>query len=495
MKTGGEDPFYTGFAISGTKRRRFSFLTRTCASVLCAHHNYSPSFSTVYQNSGDENSNWGEFEKRRNLFGRSVIRGGDRCGASCDFWHLYEDDIERAASLGSNCFRVSLEWSRLQPAGPGTAFDPNAIATYHRILDVLEAKGMEPFLTLHHFVHPLWFEKMKGFEKRENIPLFVEYSVQAFKEFGGRARFWATFNEPGVTSFAGFVHAGFPPGYLGRISGCGRHILHMLMAHTAAYSAIKALPGGKVASIGLVHNWCWFEPNESCCTPFYMPIIANVLNKIWGNDVVMNYLKTGIFDYNPLWGWGRVHYENPGGAPGCDHIGLNYYSRGLFDWKLQACPNPGEIMTDMPYALYPEGLLVALKGVSTLGIPIYITETGVADKGDSIRPQMIQSYMATIEKAVEMGYDLRGVMYWTLVDNFEWSMGFHMRFGVYSREPVPPENQKRQAHQSAALLAEWYSRLKERCPVLRLEAAAGAKGKMKGAEEERMDKEPALVAA
>ena len=116
-----------------------------------------------------------------------MIQGGDRCGKSCDFWHLYKEDIDRASSLGSNCFRLSLEWSRLQPNGPGTAFDADAVATYHTILDTLKDKEMEPFLTLHHFVHPLWFEKLGGFEKEENIHYFVEYTMAAFREFN-----WAT---------------------------------------------------------------------------------------------------------------------------------------------------------------------------------------------------------------------------------------------------------------------------------------------------------------
>ena len=73
----------------------------------------------MYQNSGDEATNWGAWEKRRTALGRSVIDGGDRCGIACDFWNLYEADIERAHSLNSNCFRLSLEWSRLQPGGPG----------------------------------------------------------------------------------------------------------------------------------------------------------------------------------------------------------------------------------------------------------------------------------------------------------------------------------------------------------------------------------------
>lgn len=163
-------------------------------------------------------------------------------------------------------------------------------------------------------------------------------------------------------------------------------------------------------------------------------------------------------------GFGRVRYTNPSGAPGCDHIGLNYYSRGLVDWRLFPVPDKGETMTDMPYALHPEGLAVALKGVAVLGVPIYITETGVADKGDSIRPQMIQSYMSAVEEAVRSGVDLRGIMYWTLVDNFEWSFGFKMHFGMFNFDH---KTQERTMHQSASQLAYWFKRLKEKAPLWR----------------------------
>lgn len=188
----------------------------------------------------------------------------------------------------------------MQPGGPGTSFDRGAVDRYLDILDSLEKRGMVPFVTLHHFVHPLWFENLGGFEKPVNIPIFVEYAVQAFKEFSHRVRFWATFNEPGVASFGGFIVGSFPPGRIGRIKGYGRHLLNMLRSHTAAYAALKGMPGGKESSIGLVHNWFSFEPKQSCCTPPYVTWIANTLNRMWGNDIVLQYLKTGEFDYNPF---------------------------------------------------------------------------------------------------------------------------------------------------------------------------------------------------
>ncbi len=422
---------------------------------------------STYQCSGDPvdddrvESNWGRWNDTwRNLFGRTKIKGGRTCGSSNDFWNLYKEDIDRAYAMGSNSFRLSLEWSSLQPLGPGSRFSSHAVTRFHEILDYLKSKNMEPFLSLHHYVHPQWFEEIGGFRREENIRYFVDYCTAAYEEFGSKVTFWSTFNEPGVASFAGFIHGSFPPGKMMRFKEYGVHLRNMLIAHTEAYDAIKALPGGSQSSIGIVHNWFWFEPAKSCCTPPYVTFMANLLNRMWGNDIIIRYLKTGEYVYDPFWGlYGRVTYTHPKGIPGCDHFGLNYYSRGLMDWKLSPAANPGEIMTDMPYALHAEGLFTALDGIKPLGIPVYITETGVADKGDAVRPVMIQTYMSAIEQAIRAGYDIRGVLYWSLVDNFEWAFGYTMKFGVFAWEP--DQQQERQARESSQLLKHWFSRLKK----------------------------------
>lgn len=90
---------------------------------------------SVYQNTGDDNTNWADFEKRKGWLGRSPIRGGHQCGQSTDFWNLYAQDIELAYSTGANSFRLSLEWSRIEPQ-PGE-IDMAAVQRYHDILDLL----------------------------------------------------------------------------------------------------------------------------------------------------------------------------------------------------------------------------------------------------------------------------------------------------------------------------------------------------------------------
>ncbi|PSC70754.1 glycoside hydrolase [Micractinium conductrix] len=434
--SGGEpEPFQVGFAIS------------------------------TWQNSGDQSkeaSNWGIFERQRTWLGMSTIDNGDRCGESSDFWNRYEEDLTRAAQLGSNCFRISLEWHRIEPAQG--SIDQAAVQRYCDMFECMRSKGMEPHVTLHHFVHPAWFERLGGFTKDENIPLFLEYARTCYTLFGKYSKYWATFNEPGVTSFAGHVYGSFPPGRLANVAGCARQMLCMFRSHAAVYKLIKSLPGGESAQVGIVWNYFWFEPKRSkWCTPFYLPWVSRVLNRLWGNDMFMTYMETGVFEWDPLpWVFSRVAARDP--KPGCDFLGLNYYSRGVMDWKLSPSCNHGETMTDMPYALYPEGLTLAVHHMSQLGVPIYITETGVADVGDERRPVLIDTYMQQIEKTVAMGYDLRGIMYWTLVDNFEWGFGFSMRFGMFRWEN--DGSQKRIARKSAALLQRWYERLPGRVAEL-----------------------------
>lgn len=434
---GGDDPFQVGFAIS------------------------------VWQSSGDQHqdaSNWGIFERQRALFGlMPTIAHNARIKQSCDFWNRYEEDLERARQMGSNCFRLSLEWHRIEPEQGRINLE--AIQRYHDIFDCMESKGMEAHVTLHHFVHPAWFEKLGGFLKEENTSYFLDYTQTAFRHFGKRAKYWATFNEPGVMSFAGHVYGSFPPGRMGHVAGCARHLLNMLRAHGKAYDVIKAMPGGQESQVGIVWNYFWFEPKTSSWTPPYVAWLSRFLTRLWGNDMFMHYMMTGDYDWNPLpWIFTRVHTQDKTGPPGCDFLGLNYYSRGVIDWKLQPTCNAGEVMTDMPYALYPEGLVVAVHHMCKLGVPVYITETGVADINDDRRPQMINSYMAEVERAVQLGYDLRGIMYWTLIDNFEWGFGWTTRFGMYRWED--DGTQKRIPRPSIAVLKGWFARLPGRVAEL-----------------------------
>jgi len=154
------------------------------------------------------------------------------------------------------------------------------------------------------------------------------------------------------------------------------------------------------------------------------------------NEVILNLFKTGTYRfYMPT----MVDYTSKieGAEKSLDFIGLNYYSHYAFnftgdiDESLEALPFPEEIMTDMDYGIYPEGLYRAIKRISQLGVPIIITENGLADAKDDRRADFIDKYLFAVSKAIEDGYDVRGYYHWSLLDNFEWNLGYGERFGLY----------------------------------------------------------------
>ena len=224
---------------------------------------------------------------------------------------------------------------------------------------------------------------------------------------------------------------------------------NLLQAHTETYRTLKAMPGGDKAQIGLVHQYLkfepyhWWNPGDQ-----FMPILMNKLMV----DSVLDFLQTGIYtDGIPL--FYKEEYRAPEGKLS-DFIGLNYYSRVLCDVlsKQKSVCLEDEVMTDMPYALYPQGLYLAIKDISRLGLPIYITENGTAvdQEIDYRRSKFFREYLKMASLAIEDGYDVRGYYCWTLTDNFEWDMGYKPQFGVYS---VNRETQQRKMKKGARVYA------------------------------------------
>jgi beta-glucosidase len=377
---------------------------------------------SVYQNSGDPGANWAHFEKKRTWRGRTVAPD-NRIGTSVDFWDRYHDDIAVARDLGSNAFRFSVEWSRLEPER-GT-LDQAAFDRYHQIVDRIRECGMEPMATMHHFVHPQWFEQLGAFEREENLPLFIEHCVRSVAAFGDRVKLWGTINEPTVLTLMGYVLGQHAPGKTLRLGLLPVVLGNLMRAHAQAYRAVKPLH--PELSIGLVHSVLNFEALPG--SPFYVKRIAAFLDFAFAHERVLQFFERGTFDMpTPM---GRVAFEDD--AP-LDFLGLNYYSRVMLNgWLFPTCL-PDETMTDMPYASYPEGFGAALDRVCELGVPVYVTENGISDLKDDRRADFIRDYMAEFEAGLDRGLDLRGYFYWTLIDNFEWDQGFTQHFGLYDRE-------------------------------------------------------------
>ena len=254
-----------------------------------------------------------------------------------------------------------------------------------------------------------------------------------FKEYSSKVSFWCTINEPGVVATQGYFSGMFPPGK--KDSQLSAVVLkNLLEAHVKVYHALKKMENGPKSKIGLVKNINQFDPWRRWHLLDW--IISNAVNHFF-NDSTIDFLRTGIFKIRiPGLAW--IYHKNIDAAGSTDFFGLNYYSHNHL--KMQFSPQEpftlqypdGDILTDMPYTIYGEGMYRAIESVSILDVPIMITENGVADAADDRRKLYIQRYLYAVSRAIENGFNIQGYFYWSLMDNFEWAFGYDMKFGLYA---------------------------------------------------------------
>ncbi len=384
---------------------------------------------------GNNNNNWSAWEEQTGPDGKPRIKDGHKAGLACDHWNRFREDIQLMVELGVGSYRFSLEWSRVEPR-PG-AWDEDAIAHYHEVIDAVIAAGLAPMVTLHHFTHPLWFEELGSFEHEENLGHLVRFTERMFAEFGAKVRWWCTLNEPEVFASQGWFAGVFPPGkkdpQLTAVVLC-----NLMRAHGRMYRAIKAMPGGHDAEVGLVKDIFQFDADRS----WHLgdAVVANVLDTVM-NECILEALHTGHFRLS-VPGLMSLDASVVEAAGSLDFVGLNYYSHYRVRFKANASepfelrPRQGELQTDMPYPVYPEGIYRALMRIGKLKVPVLITENGVADRADTLRDDFIRRYLYAVHRARADGVDVRGFYYWSLMDNFEWAEGWHMKFGLYEMDPA-----------------------------------------------------------
>ena len=378
----------------------------------------------------NNNNNWSVWETSFDENNNSRIHNGQRSGLAADHWNRYTEDIGLMKKLGVNHYRFSIEWSKIEPQKGQIDYD--AINHYRNLCESLLEANITPVATLHHFTHPIWFEELGAFEKKENIQHFLEFSEIIFNELYTLIPIWCTINEPSVFVSQGYFNGIFPPGKNDPVLA-GIVMENLLSAHIRVYRLLKSLPGGNNVKIGLVKNIFQFDPLRRWHLLDW--IFSILLNNVFTNSTI-EFFKTGKSTfYLP----GMVNNEmyNPDAIGSFDFIGLNYYSRMhvkgqldpqepfIFKKRVQ------DIQTDMDYALYPEGFYKALHTISSLNVPIYVTENGVADRNDNIRPLFIKRYLYAMNRGLKDRLDIRGYFYWTLMDNFEWAEGYDMKFGLY----------------------------------------------------------------
>lgn len=388
----------------------------------------------------NSNNDWWQWEQER---GR--ILHGQKSALACNWWENAEADLDRAAEMGTNAHRLSLEWSRIEPEP--SVFSDDAIGRYRQILQAMHQRGIEPMVTLHHFTNPLWLVEKGDFDTPLVVDYFQRYTAKVVETLGDLVPMWITINEPMIYVLMRYLSDAFPNPHRRGWPAAKRAIANLLSCHAAAYVTIK--DEYRQAPVGVANHYRPILPrlDGNRADRWWARRAHHLFNQMWMESMVNGRLQWPV-------GRGRVKYL----AGAFDFIGVNYYSRSYVRFP----PRPGRlyeldhgpdaVMTDTNYSeVYPAGLYQAIKASLPYRKPIYITENGLPDAKDKLRPAFIMTHLREIWRAISFCFPVMGYYHWSLVDNFEWERGWTQRFGLIE---VDPETQERRLRPSGRLYSE-----------------------------------------
>ncbi len=367
----------------------------------------------------------------------------EMAGLACDHWNRYKEDIQLMKKLGFKAYRFSVEWSKIEPQEGD--FNEEALQHYADVCDELIKNDIQPVVGFHHYTNPRWFtENMDGFEKEDNIGYFVRFCTKVFEKLQNKVKMWITFNSPDAYAIKGYQQGMTPP-FKKDMHLAVTVLKNMFEAHVQAYQACKSiLPDPKTHQIGIMKNVFQLEQSGKLSN------IAYHCARRMKDDCFYEFFRSGVFNVRlPFWGLSHalceahvpfplranVYHENYD-APKCiDFIGISYYSHGYlhnFSVKNDTTRIPTK---NERYVIYAEGLYRAIQEVSEClakpcGIPIYITENGIAACDNDQRELFFRQYLYAMSRAINDGYDVRGYFFWSLMDNYEWGT-YKKRYGLY----------------------------------------------------------------
>lgn len=403
----------------------------------------------------DEASDWYQWVTDPDLAAVGDLHlSGDPLDLGPGHWELWEEDLDLASeSLGVSAYRFSFEWSRLFPDGAAESatsidalaaqVDPEALAWYHAYLDGVRARGLTPIATINHYTLPLWVHDgrachfdittcaARGWVDGDRIvPLIALFSGFLAREFGEDLTWWLTLNEPIAVIQPGYIFRTEdrtnPPGITDMALAL-TVAWNMARAHVAMADAVRAEDAdaqvGVVANLGLALPMEEDDP-EDVEGALHLDYIYNQLLLDAFLDGEMDWNLDGVID--------EVHPEFAGKT---DFLGLNYY----FALKVSGFSTPVPGFGDYPYMDFfpsefdysPTLIGDAIEMTAQRGLPIWITENGVANPSPADATEFLVPSLDAVRTKAEEGVDLRGYLYWSLIDNYEWNHGMGMTFGLY----------------------------------------------------------------
>ena len=331
-------------------------------------------------------------------------------GDACDSWNRWPEDLDLVASLGLGAYRFSLEWSRVEPEEGEWSLA--ALEHYRRMCAGCHERGLEPVVTFHHFTSPQWLADRGGWEAVDAPERFARFCERAGEHLGDLISRACTLNEPNVIGLMGYLVGIFPPG----VSDVGRRRTvndAMCRAHRLAVEALRGARGD---------------------FPIGLTLSMSDYQALPGGEERRDRIRRSAED---------VFLEATGGD---DFVGVQTYSRTRIGPDGAVGPEAGVPVTQMGYEFWPEALEATIRRAweVTGGTPVIVTENGIGTSDDTERIAYVTRALAGVRRCLDDGIDVLGYFCWSLLDNFEWVLGYEPTFGLvavdrttFERRPKP----------------------------------------------------------
>jgi beta-glucosidase len=371
----------------------------------------------------------------------NVVRAENGARA-CDHYHRWEEDLDLLAAANLDVYRFSTSWARVLPEGRG-APNPEGLDFYDRLVDGLLARGLKPAATLYHWELPSPLADLGGWRNRDIAGWFGDFTEVVMRRIGDRVWSAAPINEPWCVGWLSHFLGHHAPG-LRDIRATARAMHHVLLAHG---TAIRAMRGLGMTNLGAVCNFEYAQPaDDSAGAAVAARLYDGYYNRFFLGGIFRKEYPSEVLEgLGPHLPDGWEDDFDLIGEP-VDWCGLNYYTRKLIVPDDGPWPSHHEVegplpKTAMEWEIYPEGLKHFLKRTHedyTKGLPLYVTENGMAswdrlENGvvdDPARIDYLSQHLAKVRETIAEGVPVAGYFTWSLLDNYEWALGYDKRFGL-----------------------------------------------------------------
>lgn len=362
---------------------------------------------------------------------------------ACAHYERWAEDLDLVAGAGLDAYRFSTSWARVQPEGAG-APNPDGLDFYERIVDGCLARGLKPTACLYHWDLPAALADCGGWRNRDIADRFADYAEIVMRRIGDRLFAAATFNEPWCVGWLSHFLGHHAPG-LRDIRATARASHFICLAHARATDAMRALGLG---NLGVILNFEYAQPvDDAPASQAAAALYDDIYNQWYASAMFGGAYPEAVlqgFEAHMPKGWER---DMATIAPKLDWLGVNYYTRKMIAADPEAAwPRLQEVdgplpKTQMGWEIYPDGLrhfLEMTHSRHTKGLPLYVTENGMASPdalvdgavSDPQRIAFLNAHFAAARAAVDAGVPVRGYHVWSLLDNYEWALGYEKRFGL-----------------------------------------------------------------